>query len=62
MKVIQVTDEDCRQLLQDLRLEKLDPRQHWGSVQDERTSAHRAFHYVVTSWLQKHGASLAGKT
>ena len=61
MKVIQITDDDCKQLLQDLRLEKLDPRQRWDLPPntDARTAAHRAFHYTVTKWLQKHGANLS---
>ena len=59
MKIIQITDEDCKQLLQELRLEKLDPRQRWGEVQDAQVAAHGAFHYVVCRWLQKHGANLS---
>ena len=58
MKVIVIKDEDCKQLLQDLKLEKLDPGRQWGEVRDVRTAAHRSFHYVVTLWLQKHGATL----
>jgi len=59
MKVIQITDEDCKQLLQDLKLEKLDPK--WGEDGrgDPVSAAHRAFHYHVTTWLIKHGANLA---
>lgn len=61
MKIVQVTDNDCKQLLQDLRLEKLDPRQQWFEVEGESASGsvHRAFHYVVVKWLQKHGANLS---
>ncbi|MCZ6507739.1 MAG: hypothetical protein O7A04_06805 [Acidobacteria bacterium] len=59
MKVIQVTDEDCRGLLDQLELNKYHPPQLGVEVPaGVLEEAHRHFHYVVCSWLQKHGADV----
>lgn len=70
MKVIQITDDDAKELLESLELgkwrgstkgymdedlqelpkEMLQRLEHW---------THRHFHYVVATWLKKHGADLS---
>lgn len=65
MKVIQITDDDAKQLIDTLKLETLNADSKWsGSIglhgaEQTVNSIHRAFHYRVTLWLQKHGADLS---
>jgi len=63
MRVIQVTDEDCCELLESLELARYRGKVGAqdvleGMPDDQRLAAlHRHFHYVVCGWLQKHGAN-----
>ncbi len=69
MKVIQITDDDAKELLESLELGKW--RGSTSGFMDEDLQelpddvrkrlehwTHRHFHYVVTCWLQKHGADV----
>ena len=70
MKVIQITDEDARSLLDQLKLAKFteEHRTNRDRVGPELTqeqmykavvdTTHRWFHYHVTRWLQTHGADV----
>ena len=68
MKVIQITDEDAKELIASLELGKWRGATHWmeEELQDipedvrKRLEActYRHFHYVVVTWLQKHGAKI----
>jgi hypothetical protein len=63
MKAIIISDMDARALLDKLKLKSLcsdnilraDPSR--PATMDEM---HRAFHYVVTRWLQEQGADCVG--
>lgn len=62
MKAIIITDAEARSLLASLELTKL--RHKEGRLTHVETdafeNAHRAFHYVVTRWLQDMGAECVG--
>ena len=70
MRVIIISDSDARALLEQLELEKLRDRnifvaraaQQSKMSESERKTVidemHRAFHYIVTRWLQEQGASI----
>jgi len=63
MRAIIISDSDARALLDKLELTafkhkniiRADP-EHPASVSD----IHRAFHYIVTQWLQEQGADCVG--
>jgi hypothetical protein len=60
VKAIIVTDTECKALLDQLELTALKANNHWpnnsaGTI-DEINQAHRAFHFIVTRWLQEMGA------
>ena len=61
MRVIQVTDEDCLDLLDRLELAKFKgPNIDEGATHRQRVvETHRHFHFVVCNWLQGHGARIA---
>ena len=61
MKAIIIEDKDARALLEQLELRAL----HGGDIMRDDLSKpptvsdiHRAFHYVVTRWLQEQGADV----
>jgi hypothetical protein len=63
MKAIIISDMDARALLHSLELTSLrrdnimrDDPSRPATVSD----VHRAFHYVVTKWLQEQGADCVG--
>jgi hypothetical protein len=59
MKAIIISDSDARALLYKLELTALKSdnimRENPGGILTV-SEMHRAFHYVVTSWLQEQGA------
>jgi hypothetical protein len=65
MRAIIIDDKDCKDVLDKLKLEKLDGRSQFISVEIQekfpneieiiRNELHRRFHYVVCSWLQEQG-------
>ncbi len=61
MKAIIIQDHDARALLDKLELAKL--KEHYAQRQEPHTfdDMHRTFHYVVTRWLQEHGADVVGR-
>ena len=59
MKVIQITDEDAKELVKTLELEKHRSKEASSDQERQRwNEMHRAFHYHVVSWLHKHGANV----
>lgn len=62
MKAIIISDSDARALLDRLELGAMKASNHWPvnavSRPEEIEQAHRAFHYIVTKWLQEMGADL----
>ena len=68
MKVIQITDEDAKELIESLELSKWRGSNHWleedlREIPEEKRKrveawTHRHFHHVVVKWLQKHGARI----
>jgi len=60
MKAIIISDADARGLLDQLELGKMRAANHWPlsskSSPEDIEQAHRAFHYIVTKWLQEQGA------
>ncbi len=55
MKAIILNDDDCTELVEKLELLKLRKTEFDEVNKLVITDAHRAFHYEVMSWLQKHG-------
>jgi formylmethanofuran dehydrogenase subunit B len=61
MRVIQITDEDAKQLVDSLKLANFESANLAKGLDcscERHTNMHRTFHYVVVRWLQKHGATL----
>jgi len=59
MKVIQITDDDARALIDDLALAKYQKQEFVSKEEAQMASdMHRYFHYNVVCWLQKHGAKI----
>lgn len=63
MKAIIISDMDARALLQSLELTALRGRfiRQDPSQPPTIDEMHRAFHYVVTRWLQEQGADCVGR-
>ena len=64
MKVIVISDSDARALLDQLELTKMKGANHFREDYDRPATAeqiHRAFHYIVTRWLQDQGADCVGR-
>lgn len=63
MKAIIISDTDARALLHSLELRSLKSDNMLRDDPDRPptlASVHRAFHYVVTKWLQEQGADCVG--
>jgi hypothetical protein len=61
MKAIIISDADARALLDQLELKAMRERGHYRNSSTEAeamSEAHRAFHYIVTRWLQEMGADV----
>lgn len=61
MKAIIISDTDAKALLDRLEVKAMRDANHWPVNDPDRdvvTNAHRAFHYIVTHWLQEMGADL----
>ncbi len=61
MKAIIISDSDARALLDSLELTKMRHIDLMRPSTEESTSyadVHRAFHYIVTGWLQAQGADV----
>jgi hypothetical protein len=60
VKAIIISDADGKALLDQLELEKMKAANHWPNhstaTNEAIVEAHRAFHYIVTKWLQEMGA------
>lgn len=64
MKAIIISDTDARALLNKLELTAMRGAGHFREDADRAPSVseiHRAFHYVVTGWLQEQGADCVGR-
>ncbi len=65
MKAIIISDMDARALLDKLKLESMRGDGHFRGHDPENPPTiegiHRAFHYVVTRWLQEQGADCVGR-
>ncbi len=63
MKAIIISDMDARALLDKLELTSMRRDHHFSDDPQRPTTVaemHRAFHYVVTLWLQEQGADCVG--
>lgn len=68
MKAIIISDNDCKALLDKLKLESLQPEYFGNTISDDLPfhkakevlvkDIHRSFHYHVVRWLQDQGANL----
>lgn len=63
MKAIIISDMDARALLQSLELTAMRGANHIVREKPQPTveEIHRAFHYIVTRWLQEQGANVVGR-
>lgn len=64
MKAIIISDMDARALLNKLELTAMRDAGHMRDDPDRPptiSGIHRAFHYVVTRWLQEQGADCVGR-
>lgn len=53
MKVIVINERDIKQLIDSLKLEKME----LSGTQLTEGEIHRRFHYIVVNWVQEHGSS-----
>ena len=68
MRAIIINDSDARALLDKLKLQTMHEEGHFRQFNEpvdfnqpaSISAVHRAFHYVVTRWLQEHGADTVG--
>jgi hypothetical protein len=61
MRAIIIQDTDARALLDKLELAKLKELYAQRAAPPTLDDMHRTFHYVVTRWLQEHGADCVGR-
>lgn len=67
MKAIIIQDTDARALLNSLELTALNDANFLRRADENLTrkemvnQIHRAFHFVVTRWLQEQGADVVGR-
>ncbi len=62
MRAIIIIDDQARALLEQLELRALRDKNHGPREDSEIVSqVHRAFHYVVTRWLQEMGCDTVRK-
>jgi uncharacterized protein YqcC (DUF446 family) len=61
MRAILITNLEAKALLDQLELQAMRNANHWPASSPETheiMQAHRAFHFIVTKWLQEVGADL----
>lgn len=62
MRAIIISDSEARALLDQLELGKMRASNLWPlnskSAPEDIEQAHRAFHYIVTRWLQEMGCDV----
>ncbi len=59
MKVIQITDDDAKALVEELEMLKHRSREFASKeLAIQVSDIHRSFHFYVVRWLQKHGANV----